>query len=422
MLSALTACAKPGAPPGGPEDRLPPQVVETVPDTFAVVESFTDPIRIRFNERISERVSSGDINRAVQVSPRTGVVRVKHRRDGLEVSVAGGFEHGLVYRVTVLPVVSDMFRNQMREAFELVFSTGPEPVPNVLAGVVTDRITGRPGEGVSVVALPSGDEGAAPHVAETDSAGIYAFRYLPEGTYRIQAFQDGNRNGEADRLEPRGEAERTVGPLDTIFVHVSLLSPDTTSAIVARIEAVDSTTLRVEFDDYLDPDSSLAAVRVTVERERATSPQVVAVLHWHEYEERNDSILAPDSTGAPARAQQPAPANVGDALRARRGGVRPASGGRDALGRPLPGREAFVLLSDTLAVEVPYEVTVSGVTNIDGVGGGGGEATVLYSPPPPDTTGAAVDTTGAQPDTTGAEPDTTGVRPDTLRLVFPRRR
>ena len=204
-LSGLAACANPGSPPGGPLDRLPPQVVETVPDTFAIVEPFSDPIHIKFNERISERVAGGSLDRAVQVSPRTGVVRVRHRRDGLEVSVGGGFEAALVYRVTVLPVVNDMFGNSMSEAFEFVFSTGPPPVPNVLAGVVVDRITGGPTEGISVVAMAAGEEDGVQHVAQTDTAGIYALRYLPEGTYRVQAFEDVNRNDEADRQEPRAE-------------------------------------------------------------------------------------------------------------------------------------------------------------------------------------------------------------------------
>ncbi len=80
------------------------------------------------------------------------------------------------------------------------------------------------------------------------------------------------------------------------------------------------------------------------------------------------------------------------------------------MGEPLPGREVYVLLSDTLSADVPYIVTVSGVTNIAGMAGGGGEDTLSYTPPPPP------DTTGAEGDSIGAEPDTTGVRPDTLRL------
>lgn len=431
VLAGLAACANPGNPPGGPRDRLPPQVVETVPDTFAIVEPFSGPIRITFNERISERVAGGSLDRAVQVSPRTGVVRVKHRRDGLEVSVAGGFEAGLVYRVTVLPVVNDMFGNAMSEAFEFVFSTGPPPLPNVLAGVVVDRITGRSMAGISVVVMPAGEEDGVQHVAQTDTAGIYALRYLPEGTYRVQAFQDMNRNDEADRQEPRAETVRTVTNIDTIFVHLSILAPDTTAAIVASTEVVDSATILVVFDDYLDPDSSLAAVNVSLAREDDAAPRADSVLHWHEYQERMDSLrtrAAGDSDMPATRRQAPARA------RPRSGGsIGRTSAGMTPLGEPLPGREVYVLLADTLTYDVPYVVTVSGVTNIAGTAGGGGEDTLSYTrPPPPDTTGAVGDSTGAQPDTAGVQLDTLRLRRDTLLvhdaeprvrgLLIPRRR
>jgi Bacterial Ig-like domain len=439
VLAGLAACANPGNPPGGPRDRLPPQVVETVPDTFALVEPFSGAIRIKFNERISERVAGGSLDRAVQVSPRTGVVRVKHKRDGLEVSVAGGFQAGLVYRVTVLPVVNDMFQNPMKEAFEFVFSTGPPPLPNVLAGIVVDRITGRARQGISIVATPSQEEDGVQNVAQTDSAGIYALRYLPEGTYRVQAFEDVNRNDEADRQEPRAEAVRTVTNIDTIFAHLSILAPDTTAAIVASTEAVDASTLRIVFDDYLDPDSSLAAVTVSLAREDEAAPRPDSVLHWYEYQERMDSLAArvaedgdapvtPPQEAARAR-PRPGGRRGGQGLGG--GGIGLTSAGMTPLGEPLPGREVYVLLSDTLISEVPYVVTVSGVTNIAGTAGGGGEDTLSYTPPPPpDTTGAAgdstsvrADTTVVQPDTavvqadtTVVQPDTAGVQLDTLRL------
>ena len=389
VVLGLAACANQGAPPGGEQDRLPPQVVETVPDTFAVVEPFTGAIRIKFNERISERVSGGDLDRAVQVSPRTGDVRVKHRRDGLEISVAGGFEAGLVYRVTVLPVVTDMFQNSMREAFEFVFSTGPQPLPSVLAGIVDDRITGATTQGISVIAIEADDEDGAQHVAETDSAGIYALRYLPAGTYRIQAFEDVNRNHEADRQEPRGEVVQTLVVFDTVLAQISILPPDTTEAVLASIEVVDSATMRIVFDDYLDPDSSVSAVGVILARGDGAAPRADSVMHWHEYQERMDSlrarvaadadVVAPRQDGLP-EGRQPAAGSRGaqtPAGRPARGGIGQTSVGRNEFGRPFPGREIYVLLTDTLATETPYVVTVSGVTNIAGTTGGEGQDTVV---------------------------------------------
>ena len=135
-------CARQGRPTGGPQDRIPPMVVSTWPDTFATVEPTRDPIVITFSERISERPTVGRLDDVVVVSPETGQARVKHTRSGLEISLAGGLRPGLVYRVRVLNTVKDMFNNPMEGPFELVFSTGGAYELNVLAGVVTDRITG----------------------------------------------------------------------------------------------------------------------------------------------------------------------------------------------------------------------------------------------------------------------------------------
>lgn len=125
------ACAQQGSPRGGPEDRRPPVVVSTTPDTFAIVPDFNGAIRFEFDERISEQVSGGTLDEAVIVSPRTGDLRVRHERRSIVIEVDGGFEPDRVYRVTLLPVIRDLFSNQMIDAFEIVFSTGPTPVPTL---------------------------------------------------------------------------------------------------------------------------------------------------------------------------------------------------------------------------------------------------------------------------------------------------
>ena len=142
-ISLASACAQQGAPPGGPEDLRPPVVVQTVPDTFELVETFDGLIRFEFDERISERAGSGTLDDAVIISPRTGEVLIGHNSRSLTVELVGGFLPDLVYRVTLLPVVRDLFGNEMRDPFELVFSTGAETVPTTLAGIAWDRRSGR---------------------------------------------------------------------------------------------------------------------------------------------------------------------------------------------------------------------------------------------------------------------------------------
>ena len=67
--------------------------------------------------------------------------------------MGGGFRPGVVYRVTLQPVVRDMFGNTLRDPFELVFDTGAEPEETAVAGEVWDRITGRGVPDASVQAV-----------------------------------------------------------------------------------------------------------------------------------------------------------------------------------------------------------------------------------------------------------------------------
>ena len=203
VVLGAAACARPEAPPGGPEDLFPPYVIETTPDTFAVVEPGVDEVHFRFSERISERPATGNLNDAVVVSPSTGLVRVRHGRDGITVEMQEGFEAGRLYRVTVLPVINDMFQNRLRDPFDLVVSTGDDFVPNVLAGMVEDRVTGEAVPDVRVEARFQLDADTVTHWNLTDRDGVFSLRYVPDGPYEVRAWMDRNRDREIGESEPQ---------------------------------------------------------------------------------------------------------------------------------------------------------------------------------------------------------------------------
>ena len=431
LTHVLTACARPSSPPGGPRDGTGPQVVETVPDTFAVVEAFDDAIRITFDERISERASTGSLEGAVQISPESGEIQVRHGSRDLEITMEGGFRSGLVYRVTVLPVVRDLFQNVMADAFEFVFSTGAEMTPNAMAGTIFDRLTERVVEGARVTARiggpgdREGDDGVPTHVAITDTGGVYAFRYMPSGEYVLTAFVDQNRNREADDFEQIGTGFQSLGQSDTVFADLSLLRPDTSAAVLASADVVDSLTLTVRFDDFLDPDFALTGVSASLASDSVDTPAVVEILQERDYlvrmEALEDSLRTLDSIRAERLIlEADSLRNAGDSaaaaeletgelqLRSRSPARRRPDPARD-----LPKQVLYLLLGDTLIVDQPYELTVGGVTNINGIGGGGGSTEILRVAPEVDSSLVA----DSIPPGDGEPPEPDTLRPDTSGVV-----
>ncbi|MFH1765213.1 MAG: Ig-like domain-containing protein [Gemmatimonadota bacterium] len=453
------ACARPISPPGGPRDFIPPMIASTWPDTFEVFEGTRDPVKITFSERISERPTQGTLDNAVLVSPVTGRHRVKHTRAGLEVEVIGGFQPGLVYRVRVLPTVKDLFNNTMEGPFELVFSTGAPYETNVIAGIVEDRITRKAVEGVRVEARERGVTDPPVYMSATDSVGVFALRYLPSGSYDLSLYEDVNRNTQVDFAELQGDTVGFLGPepplADTILLRkVSLLRPDTTPADLIRVEAMDSLLVRLGFSDFLDSEGSLDPVQIRIVPEEGPGPEISRLIWPRQVDSLRavaDSIatlerrtamvdslqIVADSLARVLSGMQAAGDTVGadtlgkklDGIRARMAPPEPLRGPARA-GPPgppgplaptapppiLPQQEFYVLLAESLVPDQLYHVTVSGVANINELGGGGGEASFTWKPPEP-APGEVQDTAGVVPDTAGVPPDTAGVVPDTGVVV-----
>lgn len=302
---AVAACARPEPPPGGPEDLTPPVVIETIPDTFAVVEPGVREFFFRFNERISERPSVGQLDNSVVISPPLGALRVRHSRDGLSIETQEELEPDRLYRITILPVVNDMFGNRLRDPFDLVLSTGEEFVPNVVAGMVEDRVTGQGAPDVRVEARFRGEADTLTHWNFTGTDGVFSLRYVPGAPYELLAWQDRNRDGEIGEFEPQSavtSAELAVPP-DTSFTILSLIEPDTTPPRLASVTVEDSMTLTFEFDDYLEP--QMPGVVFEGQLVLARLLDTTTVADMLEADQPGDSAVAPDSAGT-VGADQPA--------------------------------------------------------------------------------------------------------------------
>lgn len=360
LLLVTAACAQMDPPPGGPEDRTPPTVVVTRPDSMAVVPGWRAPVVIVFSERISER----QVEESVMVSPRTSPVAVDRGSREIRVSLRRGWEPGQIYHVMVRPLVQDLFNNRLLEPVQVVFSTGPAIPDTRLSGLIIDRITGEPQEDVRVEAIRRAD--SLVYAAPTDSAGLFVLGHIPEGEYLVRAFPDPNRNRNLDAFEERDSVALAVTAGDSAAVQLSLVLPDTSPPHLASVRLDAEQRVELRFDDYLDPGQAPDSNAVTVVGPDGTGIVVASVM-----------------VGTP----RSAPADTG--------GVETP---------PLPSQLLLVALPEgvELTPEAVYEVRVTGVRNIVGLTADvEGEFTAPELPPEP-----------AAPDTVPPEvPEVDGVPP-----------
>jgi hypothetical protein len=406
LLAALLAagCARQVAPTGGEVPDLPLQVVAVSPDTFQVREPFDGSVRIEFDRRISERPTTGTLRDAVIVSPRTGEVEVRHGRRGLEVRMEGGFQERTVYRITFQSTIQDLWRNTLARPYELFFSTGPPFEPNLVAGLLVDRLTLEPVARARVDARPL-PEGPV-HSALSDSLGVFAFRFLPAGRYRLVAYEDRNRNREPDFAEPQDSIEVAFAPGDTVVVtELALLQPDTTAAVLARVRLEDSVTVTAVFDDHLDPEVPLEEVRARLEREDGEGIAVRAVLHLWEWEEeraRREREAAEEEEPDPEAPEPEPEVPTPDPEEPPR---PPDEEEPEEEEEPLlPSQEIVLLLERAVEPGATYRVVVEGVRNLHGISGGGGEAELQVPEPPPEPEPDPEPPPGEEPDPEATPP------------------
>lgn len=377
LLLAL-ACAKIEPPPGGPPDFTPPHLLATLPDSLAQLANFSGDVEFRFDEVISEggspnqRLGTGDLEKLVILSPTVRFPQVQWHRTRITVRPDEGWKPNRVYRVELLPGVTDLRRNRSKEGKVLTFTTGAVLPDRTIEGLVVDWTTNRPAPEALVEALLEPD--SLPYRALTDSSGHFSFGPLPKGEYLVKGVLDQNhdfRPGEREafdsvRISTRDSLTQ-AGELWT-FVH------DTVSARVRTVTVADSVSATVEFSQFLDPRQRLDSAAVSLRLLPDSSPvKLVSILP----KPIDDSLNAKAPTARDTTAKDTTAKDT--TARARPGlreivGPGAAARAREEATKPLTSRPR---LSDQLVLrvaepwkpEAKYEIEMRGVRNVSGVAG-----------------------------------------------------
>jgi hypothetical protein len=255
VVLLLPACARMGAPPGGPADKAPPKLIGTVPESTAAYPGWKSDVEFRFDEVISEGGSpnigtgTGDLEKLIILSPTQQIPVVKWKRDRIAVRPREGWKPDRVYRVELLPGVIDLRRNRSDTTVVLTFATGGPPPADTIRGLVLDWAAGKPARQalVELYILPD----SLVYRTRADSSGRFVMGPLPRAGWTVYGVIDQNNN---HRRESREAWDSTVIAPGTTTAGVLWTIPrDTIPPRITTITADDSLKATITFSLPLDP-------------------------------------------------------------------------------------------------------------------------------------------------------------------------
>ena len=384
-LVLVGSCASAGAPPGGPEDHAPPEIVKVTPDS-GTTNVHPKEVEFRFDEVVSDRPAGATaLDQLFLISPRTagGSANVSWHRSRITVRPARGFRPNTAYRITMLPGIADLRGNVRRSGASILFSTGAGFPQFSIPGRVFDWAAQKVANGVYIEAISRADTNVV-FLAATDSTGQFDVGPLDAGTYTVRALIDQNANRTLDRNEKWDTTTVTVSDVRPV-IELDAIERDSAAAAFQTVVVDDSVTIHVTFDKPLDPAIPLQPALVRLQRADSAELNVTKVEWGAAFDQARQAQLADsarraDTTRARQPAAPPPPVSTPGGPRAAPPPPKPK--------RPPPDRVIAITLSPTTPVLSggTYRITARGLRNLVGNSTAITRTFSVAKPAPKDTT------------------------------------
>ncbi|MGH7564809.1 MAG: Ig-like domain-containing protein [Gemmatimonadota bacterium] len=256
-ILALAACASEGFPPGGPEDRLPPVLVETDPAQRSVNAAADQAITLTFDEVIDDR-QLGELRRLIRVNPDDPEFDLLLEENIVTLAPDEPMIEDLTYSVTVLPGVRDREGNATTEPQSILFSVGGE-VPITLS-ILRVTILNEEGEpAVGALYRMENTETEFGYTMTADSQGQVEAEAVAYGPYVATAWIEQVRPEGWQMTEEPGARDTFDLSLETRAHEATyrIAVVDTTAPVITEIATPGSRLIRVLIDDRLPEEITL---------------------------------------------------------------------------------------------------------------------------------------------------------------------
>ena len=257
LAGSLCSCANIGRPGGGPKDETPPVLKKS------------DPVSGTLN--YDKNKLSLEFDEIVQVENPTEKVIISPPQSKMPQIIANGRRVSVTLNDSLLPnttytidftdaIADNNEKNKLRD-FSIYFSTGDHIDTLEIAGTLLNASNLEPVSNMLVGIYANLDDTAFTtqpflRIAQSDEYGRFTVRNIAEGTYRIFALQDGNRNYYFDNpAEDIAFTDSLIFPTVRMELHSDTLWVDTLTIDTIMTELrphfyPDNILLRTFNEDY----------------------------------------------------------------------------------------------------------------------------------------------------------------------------
>jgi uncharacterized protein (DUF2141 family) len=253
-------CAARQAPPGGPEDKTPPKLLRTFPNTDSTNIKYLEYLEFQFDENIDR----GSLRNQVWLLPELpNPLEIKWKGNKkFRVVLKDSLEKDQTYIATIGTGLKDLQGNNLNEPIVLPFSTGPL----IDRGEISGRVIGENLQDVFIYAYRV--EGNLPdsvifsqkprYYTQVSKSGEFQIKYIKPVTYRLYALDDldGNRlyTLQTDRIGiPFANVVLTSAEMNRKNTNFMLIQEDTTAPEIVRARSLNSNKAGISFNEQLDP-------------------------------------------------------------------------------------------------------------------------------------------------------------------------
>jgi len=261
VLILAVSCANIRPPPGGPVDKTPPEIVQTIPEAGTTKVNPEIQIEVQFSEGINPKTAVS----SVFITPYPGEdVKIQSRGRKITIQFPQALKSQQTYVVTFGTGIKDYRGNALATSYTLAFSTGE----TLDEGEIPGRVFGyKDATGVDVWAyamsdsiLPNPSVKEPDYIVQCNAQGVFQFSYLSPGRYRLFSVRDRL----ADRLYQRGEDEIGITSEDAYLTldileagpyNFRMTKEDTLRPVLIRAASRHQNWVTLQFSEPIVPPS-----------------------------------------------------------------------------------------------------------------------------------------------------------------------